>query len=298
MKSNLKNLFLVATALVAISGGFTRSDAATWTIGHYNFIYSTSTQKNYITQIKNLGYITKAWNAAYYVTGTTTSNKINVTFYSKNDNKGGYATGGNFWINTYYGVNLKYVGDTIAHETTHVLFDYAVNNRYWSYSSVKKLSYYYFLTEALAFYAGSVAFGGASASSIKADIKSWRSQTGVNLTWWGCGYNYEFYYQSSYNIPVNRYRQAIAQLKAAGWFLTGGRTTSTAPAIKGLLAYLKAGTYYNGYYLRGSDSAFCAFYENAFKYAYGKYANMDASKQGGWFSTAYLSGLYYNSWLK
>ena len=158
-------------------------------------------------------------------------------------------------------------------------------------------SYTTFLTEALSWFAGDCVYGWAdhktsgsfSASYIKSQVKYYSTLYNKEFSWYDTGHVYA---NSSSDTDL---QFAIWNLRAIGSFLTDDNRTGTSGSLKTLLTTLRSSENQLSGSGTTSKQAISAF-EEAFKTAYGKYANSDWNLTGS--ATAagdstYLYGDFY-----
>lgn len=255
--------------------------AAVYSTTYYNLNYQDSTQLSWASSLSY--YLNDAFSAAKTVIGYDSRvGPMNIYFYNKQDGAAGYMYGGlqNIYLNRYYFSSYASWGSVVAHETAHVLFYNYTGAAYWNSNM---LYYTTFLTEALSWYTGNVVYKYGtqySESVVKANLKYYASRTGTVQSWYGSGY----YYRNDGGLKTS---QAIWELMAIGYYLTGGQKTSSSANVQKLLYSLR--TNLSG--LKNAATSVGTF-ENAFKYGYGKYANSGWTL-GNYKDTKYLFGDFY-----
>jgi len=270
-----------------------------YSTSYYNIYYYNSTQYSWAKSLS--AYLSRSFWAAKTTIGYDARiGKMNIYFYSKVDGTLGYMYGGyqNIYLNRNYFSSYNKWGSVTAHETAHVLFYNYTGAVRWN-SSSNMIYYRTFLTESLSWYAGDYVYNYSSYTSssaysqIRANLKYYFARTRSVIYWYGSGYYYKVGTSNSYLASQN-----IWQLKAIGWYLTGGRLTSSSPYVQKLLYAMRVYSSYPGYYLRSAsyDTA-RSYFESSFKYAYGRYANAGwiytGSSNGAYKNTAYLFGSFY-----
>lgn len=299
-KRTLKTWVFVflAAALVAFAA-VPIAQSAIYSTTYYNIYYYNTTQYNWA---KALGaYLNRAFWAAKTTIGYDARvGKMNIYFYSKADGSLGYMYGGqqNIYLNRYYFTTYDKWGSVTAHESAHVLFYNYTKANYWN----SNLIYYRtFLTEALSWYAGDYVYNyskytsSSAYSQIRSNLKYYYGLTKTTISWYGSGYYYKVGTSNS-----NLSAQNIWQLRAIGYYLTGGRLTTSSPYVQQLLYAMKVYSSYAGSYLRSATySTARSYFEYSFKYAYGRYANAGwiytGSSNGAYKNTAYLYGSFWYS---
>lgn len=246
-----------------------------------------------------IGYDNKLWTqsgSTLYQSSQIT--KINVSFYNNpSDGFSAWASGSSsitFNLAAYPTFDGKKMGSTLAHETTHILFNTNARTAYWNRST--NMGYYQdFIHEALAYYAGNVAYqyGGYTQSYIKQQLQSYTKQTYGSTTtfmsWWGAGKVYREASSGQRGFDKT-FWTAWWTFNAAGYFLAYGKSSKTKSLVD---------AFRNSSGLRSSDyNTARGAYEQAFKTAYGKFANAGLIYDATGKSTSYLMGDYYNMFLK
>jgi hypothetical protein len=252
--------------------------------GNYRFYWQTAQQKSWIDQMWKLGYITEDFRAASSVIGYKPANPINVKFYSSADGTGGWG-GADILINTYYGGDVKWWGQAIAHETTHVLFAQYTKFEYWDWTGSAQSQNYqtmqqyaYTLSESLAMYTGSCAYAYGpkySKKDLSTQISSYlkygdRMPTSL-LT-------YDKFYMNYITKAdptaqdTGYYNLSIWKLTAFGHYLNNfsGNSANKVQKLMSLLHGSGTAAGLNSTNFAASQSSF----ENAFKQAYGTYSNI------------------------
>jgi len=273
---------------------------------YYNIYYYDSTQQAWAKNI--VAYLSRAFGAAKTTMGyDARKGKINIYFYKLKDGNDSYMYRGkqDIHLNLYYiGLNhftSEKVGSLVAHETAHILFFNYTGADKWN-SSYQISWYRTFLTEALSWYAGYYVYNSgkytssSAYSEIRAKLKYYYGITKTTISWWNSGYIYE----AGTNIGSLK-SQNQWQLRAIGWYLTGGKLTSSSSNVQRLLYQMKAYSSSSGYYLRSSSWATAQnYFESCFKYAYGRYANAGwiycaSTWHGEYKNTKYLYGSFWYS---
>jgi hypothetical protein len=285
---------VVSLALVVVmTVGAITTQASIYRVGKFDIYYYNNTDYGWARSLGS--YVSEAWRAAYTVIGNQTLNgQMQVRFYSTNNNILGYMYSGtqNIYLNRYKFSSYANWGGTLAHETSHVLFYNYTKAVYWTASYMN--NYRTFITETLARYTGDVAYAYGdklSAATTKYYLKYFNKLAfgSGKLNWYSMGYYYT--YGSGNSLLAAIYGQM-----ATGYYLTGGLTNSTSSRVANLMYYMKVYSSYAGSYLRSSNySTAQAYFEGAFKYAYGYYANAGLI-YGGITNTNYLMGKFYYQW--
>jgi hypothetical protein len=202
--------------------------------------------------------------------------KIDVYFYSDpKSSTAGYTYGGQnaIYINLLYGDStkdsyLRSYGSTVAHETGHVLFFHETNlqNRY-AWNTVGA-SAYTWITEALSYYIGDVAYpNGAqySKGQLGAMVNSYSRNGAQRVSWYNTGLDYKQGSPSGLEL---------VQLESIGKYLAdlGGWG-----AIQATLRNLAA----------GDD------FDQAFSKAFGKETGMFSTASGADVNTLYSGYINY-----
>jgi len=288
----VKNSWLaVALIVVEVVVAAPIAQGSIYSTSYYNIYYYNSAQYGWARSLS--AYLSKSFWAAKTTIGYDARNgKMNIYFYSQRDGTLGYMYGGrqNIYLNRYYFTSYNTWGSVTAHETAHVLFYNYTGAVNWNGSSTM-IYYRTFLTEALSWYAGDYVYNyysytsSSAYSQIRANLKYYSGKTGYTLSWYGAGYYYRVGTSNGYLM-----NQTIWQLDAVGWYLTGGRLTSSSPYVQKLLYAMRVYSSYPGYYLRSANlSTAQSYFEYSFKYAYGRYAN------AGWIYTGSANGAYKNT---
>jgi hypothetical protein len=314
MKHRLKRpsgYFLTAVLIVCVLGfqvtTLTMALASTkydlYSTQYYNIWYNTADTAG-IEYAKGLEpYLGKAYNAALSVIGTdyrypSQQGKLNIRLYQSDDSSYGYMSPSRDSSGTYVNLNTNYLkeqpyaawGSTVAHETAHIMFfNYTKADR-WNSSLYNHMT---FLTEALSWFAGDCVYGWAdhktpgafSESYIKAQVKHYSALYGKEFSWYDTG---KVYANSSSDRDL---QLAIWNLRAIGTFLTDDNRTATSSNLKTLLTTLRSSENQLSGSGVTSKQAISAF-EEAFKTAYGKYANSDWKLTGKETATGDISYLY------
>jgi hypothetical protein len=270
---------------------------------YYNIWYNSADSAG-IEYAKGIEpYLGKAYNAALSVIGNdyrypSQQGKLNIKLYQSDDSSYGYmspardSSGTYVNLNTYYLKDYPYAawGSTVAHETAHIMFfNYTKADRWNS----ALLNYSTFLTEALSWYAGDCVYGWAdhktstpySAAYIRSQVKHYSALYGKEFSWYDTGKAYADV-SSDGDLQL-----AIWNLRAIGSFLTDDKRTETSSNLKTLLTTLRnSETQLCGSAVT-SKEAISAF-EEAFKTAYGKYANSNWKLTGRATATSDVSYLY------
>lgn len=306
--------FLTVVLVVCVIGlqiaasAIAASKCDVYSTQYYNIWYSTADSAG-IEYAKGLEpYLGKVYNAALSVIGTdyrypSQQGKLNIKLYQSDDGAYGYmnpsrdVSGTYVYLNTSYLKDLPYAawGSTVAHETAHIMFFNYTKADGWN-SGLS--SYTTFLTEALSWFAGDCVYGWAdhqtsgsySASYIKAQVKHYSTLYGKTFSWYDTGHVYANPSSSSSDLQL-----AIWNLRAIGSFLTDDNRTSAGSNLKTLLSTLRSSESQLSGYGTTSKQAISAF-EEAFKTAYGKYANSDWKLTGSTTAsgdTSYLYGDFY-----
>jgi len=280
---------------------------------YYN-IYYKDNDKSGLSYAKGLEpYLSKAYNAALSVIGFDYRNpdqqgKLNIKLYNSQDGAYGYmapsktAIGSTVFLNTYYLKDQSYGawGNTVAHETAHIMFFNYTNAGKWNPGLWNYTTY---LTEALSWYAADCVYGWAdrktsstiSASYIRSQIKFYSNVFNKNFSWYDTGLAYADPH-SQVDLSFSAWN-----LRAIGSFLTDDLRTGTAPKVKTLLTTLRnnEASLSNQSFSESKNSI--AKFEDAFKTAYGKYANSAwqfTGPRGPKADTTYLYGDYYKQFYK
>ncbi len=277
---------------------------------YYNIYYKPA-DANALTYARGIeSYLPKAYNAALSVIGydyryPSQLGKLNLVLYNEKDGAYGYMSPGRNALNSCVFLNTNYLksepyaawGNTIAHETAHIMFfNYAKADR-WSPAIQSQLT---FLTEALAWYAGDCVYGWAdhkasgtmSASYIRSQVKYYSQAMDKTFTWAQTGAAYQD--PKAHSDAV----LAIWNLRAAGSYLTDDLRGAPSTKLRNLLTTLrlKEGQLRSDY----GSTALNAF-EDSFKAVYGKYANSAGQftgLSGTSTNTAYLYGDFYKLFYK
>lgn len=280
-RTRRKGLFVVTAFVTMLVTAVFFAQAAIYTSNYYNVNYNNSSELLWAKSLAT--YLPEAYRAAQTTIGyDSRKGQMNIYFYNKADGAAGYMYGGlqNIYLNRYYFKDYANWGGVVAHETAHVLFYNYTNAHLWNSNM---LYYTTFLTESLSWYAGSVAYKYGtqySEATVKANLQYYSAQTGTVQSWYGSGY----YYRNNGGLKTT---QAIWQLMAIGYYLTGGQTTSSSTQVQKLLYSLKSSqSKLRNYYTSVNT------FENAFKTAYGYYANA-GWKYGNYYDTNYLFGKFY-----
>lgn len=293
-RSSWVGLVVSLALVVVMTVGTITAQAYIYRVGKFDIYFTSYTSSDYGWAKSLASYVPEAWRAAYTVIGNQTLNgQMQVRFYSTKNNVLGYMYSGtqNIYLNRYNFSSYAKWGGTLAHETSHVLFFNYTKATTWN----SGLAHYRtFITETLARYTGDVAYAYGSrwsAATVKANLKYYNQKAfGSNkCNWYSMGYYYTYGSGNSLNTAI--WGQA-----AAGYYLTGGLIRSTSSRVANLMYYMKVYSSYAGSYLRSSNySTAQAYFENAFKYAYGYYANAGLI-YGGITNTNYLMGKFYYQW--
>lgn len=276
-----KGVFVVTTLVTIVVSAVFFAHSAIYTSNYYNLNYNNSTELSWAKSLAT--YLPEAYRAAQTVIGyDSRMGQMNIYFYNKADGAAGYMYGGlqNIYLNRYYFSDYAKWGSVVAHESAHILFYNYTNANRWNSNM---LYYTTFLTESLSWYAGSVVYKYGtkySEATVKANLQYYANQTGTVQSWYGSGY----YYRNNGGLKTT---QAIWQLMAIGYYLTGGQTTTSSSQVQKLLYSLRA----SESSLRNSYTSVKAF-ENSFKTAYGYYANAGWT-YGSYYDTNYLFGKFY-----
>lgn len=286
---------VVSLALVVVmTVGTISAQASIYRIGKFDIYYYNTTEYGWARSLAS--YVGEAWRAAYTVIGNQTLNgQMQVRFYSTKNNVLGYMYSGtqNIYLNRYNFSTYAKWGGTLAHETSHVLFFNYTKAVYWTASYMNH--YRTFITETLARYTGDVAYAYGSrwsAATVKYNLKYYNKLVyGTNvMSWYGMGYYYTY-------GSGNYLNTAIFGQAAAGYYLTGGLTKTTSSRVASLMYYMRVYSSYAGSYLRSSNySTAQTYFENAFKYAFGYYANAGLIYDKTGKNTNYLFGKFYYLW--
>ena len=267
-------LVLCVMLVVSSVGSAVASSSSYMSTTYYKIYYGS--YSSVATALANSVYLNAAYTAASGVIGYSTSNKINIYFYSSPSSSTlGYTYAGQetIYINLYKGSStsssvLAAYGSTIAHETGHVLFfDYTKLQNSYTYNVT-------WLTEALSYYIGDVAYAYGSKyskSTISSYLNYYSSSGKTKQSWYTTGKNY-------YNGSVGG--MEWYQLHAIGYFLENYGSGSTS--VKNLLTYLHNGTdfetaFSKAYGLSTGDtstttsSSTNTLYSKYYYYWYGKY---------------------------
>lgn len=291
-------MMMVAVLMITAAVTAPCHSAYQWTgNGYYRFLYDSPSQFAYVSRVSS--YLNESFLSAYKILGNRGwQGRIDVYLYSKNDGFNGYTRLGlnAMWLNTL-GWNASttgaLIGRTVAHETSHILFNHHVNGKLWGNKTKAMWDHYQFLSESLAYYTGNVAYAYGpkySAATIKYWLKTRHKQTGYLITWAGTGY----IYNNSSLCGATIRDQAWWQFHAQGWYLTGNNKSGNPQLVK-LLDTLRTYSYYSGKYLQsGTYSTARAYFEYSFKVGYGSYANADCS--ANYWNTSYLYARWHNIW--
>lgn len=273
--------------------------SATYSTTYYTIYYNNSTQYQWAKGLAP--YLSRSFWAAKTTIGYDARlGKMNI-YFSKDRYGLGWMYGGyqSIYLSIPYFTSYNMWGSVVAHETAHVLYYNYTKAHLWNQS----LGYYdAFLTESLAWYAGDYVYNynkyttSSAYSRIRANLKYYADRTGRVMSWYQSGYYYV-------NGSGDNLGQAAYQLSAIGWYLTGGRLTSSSPYLKNTLSRLRQFGSYAGYYLRSANSSTArTYFEYAFKLSYGRYANTawqyTGSSNGAYRSTSYLYGTFWNYFYK
>ena len=240
---------------------------------------STTYYNVYYSQWQNVadamsGYLDAAFTTARDVLGYDNSayGKIDIYFFSDpNSSVTGFTVPGSnaCYINISHGLStddsyLRSYGAAAAHETGHVLFFHETK---LSMSSADASSYTW-LTEALSYYIGDVAYPYGqkkSKDTLGAYLSYYSGNGSTKASWWSVGDSYR---QGSVTSL------GLAELQSIGLYLNdhGGWN-----AIHNLLNYLAQG--YN--------------VDGAFQMAYGKQTGQYGTTAGSGVNTIYSDYLYY-----
>jgi hypothetical protein len=297
---------------VVTVGAATVTQYTSYSTTYYNIWYASGNATSLAYAQGIAPYMDKAYKAAYSVIGydqrdyknaaTGQPSKLNIKFYSADDGAYGYMLSNynvfanTVYLNTNYLKDLTYAawGDTVAHETAHILFFNYTKAQNWS----SRLTYYTdFLTEALSHFAGDCVYGyadgvnpaGYSQSYIAAQVKFYAAKLGTTYSWYDAGYHY---YNATSQDELDF---AKWNLRAIGSFLAEDIRTGTSSKLKTLLTTLRNDTGLLSW-SPNSTTTSVSHFEAAFKTAYGKYANSAWQYTGSTKAktdTAYLYADFY-----
>ncbi len=262
------------TASSTTQEAWASSDSAVLTSGRYELHYgSYSGVANALTT-----YLDSAFSAAKGVLGYDNGGygQIDVYFYSDpGSSTSGYTYIGDnaIYLNVRGGSDtsstwLSEYGSTVAHETSHVLFEHktGMGNLY----SPSQVGFYAvtWLTEAIAYYTGDVvySYGSRYSKNTLGYNLMLASADGANRTsWWGTGYRYQSGWADSLDL---------IQLESIGKYLTaqGG-----SDSLARLTSYM------------GASKDF----EGSFMSTYGMYTGQFSTDSGAKVNTLYSKYLNY-----
>jgi hypothetical protein len=250
-------------------------------------------------------YLNESLLSAYRVLGNNGwAGKINIRFYQKAAAGNGTIEVANApWAQNLVNINTvaisnwsgAQIGATIAHETSHILYNNYTRESVWAGKSQAASLYSYMLTESLARFTGDVAYAYGSrysAATIKQQLKNYAAQTNNVYSWFRTIYNYT---QLS-TLSQAAVQQTLWQFQAMGYYLTGGNRTSGNPYLVKTIYALRIFGSYNGQYLASTNGGVAqTYFEYAFKYGYGCYANA-AWQLGTYNNSGYLYGKFFAQW--
>jgi len=302
MRTVLKASGMVVLLAVVILTAAPVAHSTKYCTTYYDINYYSSTQYKWAKGLAP--YLSRAFWAAKTTIGYDARiGKINIYFSYSNPSALGWMYSGfqRIYLSRANFTSYYDWGSVLAHETAHVLFYNYTKAHLWNGSL---LYYRTFLTESLSWYAGDYVYKynrysrSSAYNQIRANLQYYyyaqEEDTRKHLSWYDSGY----YYRNGTGDNTNLWYQNIWQLKAIGWYLTGGRLTSSSPNVKKLLYTMRTWTSRWGYRLRSYNSSTAlAYFESAFQYAYGARANSawqyTGSKDEAYKNTSYLYGRYW-----
>lgn len=271
------------------------AQGAVYTTAYYNIYYSNNTQLGWAEKLAPF-LKRSVWAANTTIGEEFKLGRFKILFRDSSKSALGWAPWGGLTIvlNSRHFESYNKWGSVVAHETAHVLFGLFANGAGWSRSLTYERS---FLTEALSFWAGDYVYYSKKYSTssayrvIRNSLMYYASKRGKDMSWYGAAYYYM-------NGSGDTFNHAYWQLHAIGWFLTGGRLTSSSPDVKKLLRTMNGYSNHSNrmnWSTRYSTARF--YFEKSFKVAYGKYANagwnFTGESEGAFNDKAYLYGIFW-----